>query len=386
MHETESRPRWIVPMRPRSPDEAHRSATPLELLFDLVFVVAVAQAAAALHHGIAEGHAPEVLVSYILVFFGVWWAWTSFTWFASSYDNDDIPYRLLTFVQMTGALIIASGVGRVFAERDLTITVIGYVVMRVAAVAQWMRAARADPEHRTATLRYGIGIALVQVAWVFLLALPKDLHLPLFGVLVVIEILIPIWAERGSPTAWHVHHIHERHGLFTLIVLGESILSTSAAIETTLSEGIMNGDLVATIFGALLIVYALWWLYFYQPLRRDLLTSLRVGFTWAYGHLFIFASIAAVGTGLAVVVDQVTHHTEISMTAAGMAVAIPSALYVITLWALQEHMRVENRFDTLLHPVTALLILLTPFTGNAVLLTGILLSILVIIRLIRHLE
>jgi low temperature requirement protein LtrA len=59
-------------MKPRSRDEAHRQATPLELFFDLVFVVAVAQAASALHHGIAEGHAVESLVSYVVVFFAIW--------------------------------------------------------------------------------------------------------------------------------------------------------------------------------------------------------------------------------------------------------------------------------------------------------------------------
>src|SRR5687767_15208977 len=141
MREIQQRPRWVVTMKPRSPDEAHRASTPLELLFDLVFVVAVARAASALHHGIAEGHPAETVVSYGMVFFGIWWAWMNFTWFASAYDTDDIPYRLLVFVQMTGALIVASGVEPVFADRDLTIPVIGYLVMRVASTAQWLRAA-----------------------------------------------------------------------------------------------------------------------------------------------------------------------------------------------------------------------------------------------------
>jgi low temperature requirement protein LtrA len=74
MHEAESRPRWIVRMSPRSPDEPHRVATPLELFFDLVFVVAIAQASAALHHGIAAGHADSALVNFGLAFFGIWWA------------------------------------------------------------------------------------------------------------------------------------------------------------------------------------------------------------------------------------------------------------------------------------------------------------------------
>ncbi len=72
MHESKPQPRWVVPMKPRSPDETHRAATPLELFFDLVFVVAVAQAAVGLHHGVAEGHAPETILYYGMVFFGIW--------------------------------------------------------------------------------------------------------------------------------------------------------------------------------------------------------------------------------------------------------------------------------------------------------------------------
>ncbi len=385
MHESETRPRWVVPMRPRSPEEAHRAATPLELLFDLVFVVAVAQAAANLHHGIAEGHVTETLVSYILVFFGIWWAWMGFTWFASSYDNDDIPYRLLVFVQMTGALIVASGVERVFAERDLTIIVAGYIVMRVAGVAQWIRAAQSDPEHRPAAIRYALGTVVCQIFWVLLLFTPQEFHVIGFFILVVVELIVPIWAESYSPTTWHMHHIRERYGLFTILVLGETILSTSVAIQSATDEGGMSGGLTSIIIGGLLIVYSMWWLYFNSHTRLQI-GSLRVAFVWAYGQYLIFAATAAVGAGLAVVIDQLTHHAEISAVAAGVAVAIPSAIYVLSLWVLQEHPRANKIIDTVLHPVTAALILLTPFTEQPVLLTGILLAALVVVRLVRHLE
>ncbi|MEO8607232.1 MAG: low temperature requirement protein A [Chloroflexota bacterium] len=386
MHETETRPRWITPMRPRSPDEAHRAATPLELLFDLVFVVAVAQAASSLHHGIAEGHVGEVLPYYVMVFFAIWWAWMTFTWFASSYDNDDVPYRLLVFVQMTGALIVASGVEQVFVEQDLTVIVIGYVVMRIAGVAQWLRAAQADPSHRPADLRYAIGTVLLQVGWVLLLSMPKAALLPLFVVGVVLELLLPIWAERPSPTPWHEHHIRERYGLFTIIVLGEAILSNSVAIRVAADEVGMTGSLMTFIVGGLLIVYSMWWLYFYQPAPGNLTSSMRVAFTWAYGHWLIFASSAAVGVGLALAIDAFTHNAEITVTEAGLALAVPTALYVLSLWVLQDHINEKTWFDTLLNPVAAVLILLTPFVGNAVLLTGIILVVLVALRLIRHLE
>ena len=66
--------------------------------------VAVARAASLLHHGVAEGHAGHALVSYVLVFFAIWWAWMNFTWFASAYDCDDVPYRLAVFLIRTPPL------------------------------------------------------------------------------------------------------------------------------------------------------------------------------------------------------------------------------------------------------------------------------------------
>jgi low temperature requirement protein LtrA len=89
-----------IPMTARTVDEPHRASTQLELLFDLTFVVAVAAVVKQLGHGVAEGHAGEVVVPFLLVFFAIWWAWMNFTWFASSYDTDDVPYRLLTLLQM----------------------------------------------------------------------------------------------------------------------------------------------------------------------------------------------------------------------------------------------------------------------------------------------
>ena len=101
-------------MTPRDPEQPHRAATPLELFFDLCFVVAIALAADSLHHGLVEDHIGESILRYCLVFFALWWAWMNFTWFASAYDTDDGPYRDRNFTLMAGALVIAAGVPRTF--------------------------------------------------------------------------------------------------------------------------------------------------------------------------------------------------------------------------------------------------------------------------------
>src|ERR687891_2730921 len=97
------------PLRARDPEAEHRSATPLELFFDLVFVVAVAFAADQLHEGLLHGEVSTTIFRYLIAFFGLWWAWVNFTWFASAYDSDDVLYRLFVFATMTGALILAAG-------------------------------------------------------------------------------------------------------------------------------------------------------------------------------------------------------------------------------------------------------------------------------------
>src|SRR3954469_20935258 len=94
----------------RDPAEAHRASTPLELLFDLCFVVAVAQAAAQLAHGIEEEHTAAAVGGFPMGFFPIRWAWIIFPWFTSAYDVDDVPYRLLPLLQMAGVLILAAGV------------------------------------------------------------------------------------------------------------------------------------------------------------------------------------------------------------------------------------------------------------------------------------
>jgi low temperature requirement protein LtrA len=363
---------WAAPFAPRSRTEAHRVATPLELLFDLVIVVATARAASGLHHALSEGHAGPGVLTYAMVFFGIWWAWINFTWFASAYDNDDVMYRVLVLVQLTGALVFAAGIPA-FQHGDLRVGVFGYVIMRLALVTLWLRAARADPPRRGCATRYAAGILAVQAAWVALLFAPEPLRLPGFFTLAACEVLVPVWAERAASTTWHPHHIAERYGLFTLITLGESILAASVAVQTATEAGAKAVELLPLVAGGLLIVFSFWWLYFERPAHEVLDASARTAFVWGYGHYFVFASAAAVGAGIAVAVDQATQHAEVSATAAGAAVAVPVAVYLACLWFLlgrSEHATGPRAVT----PLVALAVLLTPFTGQAVLATGMLMA------------
>ena len=377
--------RLRTPLVPRSPDEPHRAATPLELLFDLVFVVAIAQAASGLHHAVAENHIGDGLVSYLLVFFGVWWAWLNFTWFASAYDSDDVAYRLIVFVQLTGALILAAGVSSAFEENSWGLPIVGYVIMRLATVVQWLRVSMADPERKPAALRYALGITLVQIGWCLAYFVPESVFYPIFVVGAIFELAVPIWAERASPTTWHAEHIAERYGLFTIIVLGESILASTLAIEDTTITTDFDAELAGIIIGGLLIVLSMWWFYFAQN-SAELLTSLQRAFFWGYGHYFVFAAVAAVGAGIAVAVDYATDHAEIGRLTANLALTVPVAIFVLGVWLLNYRFRTTRKLEQLIAPAFALVILLTAWTDMAVLLTGLLLALDVAIKIVVHAE
>lgn len=329
----------VLPMPPRDPDEAHRSATPLELLFDLVAVIAIAAAAAALHHSIAENHALEGVPRYLMCFFAIWWAWMNFTWFASAYDNDDTLYRVLTMVMMGGALLIAAGIERFFAELDIGLVVGGYVVMRLGLVPLWFRAASHDVERRVTTLRYACGIVLAQVYWVCLSLLGSPAA-PAFVVLVVLgfvlELAVPALAEAASPTPWHRHHIIERYGLLTIIVLGEILLGSVLALRSAW-DGQFDIRLVHIALSALVITFAMWWLYF--SCEEHLQSSkLHHALEWGYGHIVVFAAGAAVGAGFGVLIDIVAGHAHISLQAGDLAVALPLAAYMLGLWFVRDRL------------------------------------------------
>src|SRR5262249_24431367 len=140
-------------MTGRATDEPHRAASPLELLFDLTFVVAVAAVTSCLAQGLADGSVSETLGPFLQVFLAIWWAWMNFTWFASSYDTDDVSYRVLTLVQMAGVLVLAAGVPAAMRRDDYVAITIGYVIMRSGLVALWVRAGIADPANRETAFR-----------------------------------------------------------------------------------------------------------------------------------------------------------------------------------------------------------------------------------------
>jgi low temperature requirement protein LtrA len=359
---SERMPTLRTRMTPRDTAESHRVSSPLELLFDLTFVAAIAQVAAQLAHAAEEGHAVQALVPFAMVFFAIWWAWMNFTWFASAYDTDDVLYRVMTLVQMGGVLVLAAGVPAAF-EGDFGAVTLGYLIMRIGLVAQWLRAAIAHPDGRSIALGYAIGITVVQVLWLLRLTLPVGQAGWAFAVLVVLELAVPPIAERGRGTAWHPHHIAERYGLFVIILLGEGVLAATIAAQGALAAG-SRGELAIVGAAGLVTLFGLWWLYFSEPSASGLERRRGRSYLWGYGHYLVFAARAAIGAGLEVAVVYLNHHGELDAVAVGYGISIPVAIFLVFVWLSHAPLGVRAG----LHPVATVLgcvaILVLPLTAN----------------------
>ena len=353
-------------MAGRDPHEPARSATPLELLFDLTFVVAFAQAADQFAHLLAEGHVGAALGGFAFAMFAICWAWINFSWFASAYDTDDWFYRVTTMVQMIGVIVLALGLPATFHSIDEGVhlengvVVAGYVIMRVAMVAQWLRVAGQDARRRRSALTYAGFTFAAQVGWVALAVL--DLPLATVSVIVplfcIIEMGGPVMAERkSSGTPWHPHHIAERYGLLAIIALGEGIFGTVAAVAAVVDHEDWSTEVVLVVVAGLGLTFGLWWNYFMLPSGSILARYRNRAWAWGYGHMLIYASIVATGAGLHVAAYVIEGVAHIGTLGAILAVAVPVLIFSIALFALYSYLvREFDRFHILLFAGTVLML------------------------------
>jgi low temperature requirement protein LtrA len=236
--------------------------------------------------------------------------------------------------------------------------------MRVGLVALWWRAAREHPERRATAMRYVWGILAVQALWVARLLAPAAWG-PVWtyaswAVLMLGEMAVPVWAARAGHTPWHAHHIAERYGLFTIIVLGECVLGATNAVAGVVEVRGWSWDVMWVGAGSTALFLTLWWVYFLVPFGEVLHHHRERAFRWGYGHFVVFASLAALGAFLAVVADQLkAQGAQVAQGAQGAQgapgasatgaahvtallppalviglVAATVALYLVTMWVM----------------------------------------------------
>jgi low temperature requirement protein LtrA len=329
----------LARMGGRDPHEQHRTATPLELFFDLTFVIAFSVAGSQFAHEIAEAHVGPGLLGFSFAMFAVIWAWINFTWFASAYDTDDWVFRVVTMIQIVGVLILTMGIEPMFHSLvegdhvDNRVIVGGYVLMRLALVTQWVRASRQDPARRDTCLRYAKYLAIVQLGWIAVLIIEADIAttFAMTVPLIMLEMATPYAAERKAKTPWHAHHIAERYGLLAIIALGECLIGAIETLRAIVANHGWSVDAALVGFGGTALAFGMWWIYFMLPAGRALHLRRHRSYLFGYGHIPIFAAIAATGAGLHVAAYFIDHEAHISAAAAVASIAVPVALFKLSL-------------------------------------------------------
>ncbi|NLU71016.1 low temperature requirement protein A [Streptomyces sp. HNM0574] len=333
-------------MTGRDPEEPGRAATPLELLFDLTFVVAVGTAATYFAEMLAEGHPGHAVAAFALAMFAISVAWISVSWFASAFGTDDWLYRAMMMLTMIGVVVFALGLPAMFhsvEEADhleLRMMVVGYVVMRVAMVLQWWRAARAAHPYRAVGLANIRWTALVQVGWVVIGFVHLPLAVVIVGVVVLgaLELLVPVLTQGGAGgTPWHPHHVAERYSLFAIITLGEGVVGTVASSGDLLggADGTRwSGTAVAVVVAGVGLTFGMWWVYFATPFGDILAYRRRRGYLFGYGHIPLFMGIAGAGAGLHVAGLRLEHHSELGDIAVTFTLAVPVGLFLLMVYLL----------------------------------------------------
>ena len=287
----------IKPPTLRSADlaEVERHATWLELFYDLVFVAAISQLATSL----SGDYSPAGICRFAVLFIPVWWAWAGHTFYLSRFDTEDLWHRLLTMVQMIAVASLAVHVPGALGSTS-TGFALSYAAVRFILVAEYVRAGRHIPVVLPLTRRYAYGFGSAAAIWALSVLVPVTWRYWFWGVALVVDFAAPLTAGqlhvRFPP---HLSHLPERFGLFTIIVIGEAVVSVVFGIGR---NGLTMVQALSGIMG-MLIAFALWWGYFEGAkgaMTRRLQGREHVKHyqLWIYAHLPMLMGITAVAVGI----------------------------------------------------------------------------------------
>jgi len=298
---------WWQKPRVYSEQEPERRVTFLELFYDLVYVVIIAQ----LSHALAQEIGISGILKFCFLFFVVWWAWLNGAVYHDLHGNNDIKTRIVTFMQM-----IAIGAMAVFVHHAIgsgfTGFTIAYIFFQLIITYLWWRTGVHDPDHRPLSLPYTLTYLAGTLVLVASLFVEAPMRYYLWGVNLMMTISLPLTLQALSSrnvkmrvqferSATVSPSMNERFGLLTIIVLGEVIVGV---IQGVSGQHHLTWELGLSALLGMLIAVGIWWLYFDLVASHTPRRSTLSEFSWIYLHLPLVVSIAAVGAAILNVVEN----------------------------------------------------------------------------------
>jgi low temperature requirement protein LtrA len=281
-----------------------RSASRLELFFDLAFVLVVAELAIELRDDVT----PQGALRFAGLFTTVWWAWVSSTLYANRFDHDDVLYRLYKLASMAAVIGLAASATEATGER-FGIFVACQLVLRLLLFLQYARAYRHVREARPVVRMYLVGAAAGALLWGVSLLVPRPLAFAVWGAAVLAEALVPLVVTRApADVPLHVEHLPERFALFVILVLGESV----AGVAHGLSDADWRASAIPVAVLSFVLAAALWWSYFDLAGARAKRLLNEVGGqrsdhshdVYIFGQLPLTLALATVGAGIELAVVE----------------------------------------------------------------------------------
>lgn len=312
--------------------EGDRHASWLELFFDLVFVVAVAQLAHLLHDHLDWAG----IASFAILFVPIWWLWIDFSYYADQFDVERGVYRLIMLGVMFGMIVLSLTIPQALHDGSAQFASV-YAALRLVIVGLYFQAWRLVPQSQQLTARYTLSFSIALALWLLSIVLPPPVRFILWGVALLVEISngpITYVTIRSVPT--QVSHMDERFGLFVIIVLGEAIVSVASGV----ADIRWQWQETLTAIGGFVAAASLWWLYFEcadssvinRALRSNQKLALLRSFVYGYSHVLVFAGIVASGVGIQSAIEGV----EAGLTLEARIVLCGGiALYLLGLSAVQ---------------------------------------------------
>jgi len=266
-----------------------RRVTWLELFYDLVYVAALIQ----LGNTLSEDVTPAGFTRFVILFALLWWAWTGVTFYINRFIVDDVPHRLLVYLQMVGIAFMGVSVGGAFDDLTRQFA-LAYIFARVVLVVLYLRSWNVDKEIqpliRIYVGSYGLGIFIWGASLFVSTAIAPTLWVAAM-LLEVVAVFLPRARELQTRFAPHVHHMRERFGIFVIIVLGESFIKI---ITSTLKIAVNFDILLFSVLG-IFVVFGLWWLYFSKMEVTDIRADHFAPYILIYAHLPLTIGFTAFG-------------------------------------------------------------------------------------------